>query len=77
MQYAGLTSGGRGLMSEAVARASEWFFEAKPGQNLIAVTQRENARTQALLVRAGGVCESTFVEHGTEQFQYRFARPSG
>ena len=60
-------------MSEAVARATEWFFDAMPGEDLIAVTQVDNARTQSLLRRAGGVCESTFLEHGAEQSQYRFS----
>lgn len=70
---------GQGLMSEAVARATGWFSEVAPDQDLIAVTQVDNARTQALLRRAGGVCENTFLEHGAEQSQYRFslARPSG
>ena len=67
---------GRGLATEAVETAVAWFYETVPeAVSLIAVTQSENTRTRALLLRCGAVQARTFTEHGAEQTEYRFSRP--
>lgn len=61
-------------MTEAVQTALVWFHQTAPeAANLIAVTQSENSRTRALLLRCGAVPVRTFVEHGAEQTQYQFS----
>lgn len=67
---------GRGLMTEAVKTAIAWFYETAPDvESLLAVTQSENTRTRALLLRCGAVQARTFTEHGAEQTEYRFSCP--
>lgn len=66
---------GRGLMTEALSKAILWFFDVTPDVNeLIAVTQSDNRRTRALIVRCGASYNKTFSEHGVEQTQYLFSR---
>lgn len=67
---------GRGLMTEAVPAVILWLFDNVPeAQEVIAVTQSDNERTRALLLRCGAIYDKTFREHEAEQMQYVFARP--
>ena len=67
---------GRGLMTEAVTTAVAWFYDtASEGGDLIAVTQADNVRTRALLLRCGAFQQLAFTEHGAEQAQYLIPRP--
>ena len=56
-----------GYAHEATAAALEWIAPLVPDRHVIAVTQRANARSVALLDRLGFVERERFVEFGEEQ----------
>lgn len=56
-----------GYAHEATAAALEWIGPLVPDRHVIAVTQRANARSVALLDRLGFVERERFVEVGERQ----------